>query len=186
MSSTLEILFFKDTAYLATANNAFCIIIILGGKKIYSLPQLLSFKERDNDSLLQRNVKKLPVIIYRLILQSRGNVVRSLGWQKPVPPLHGLTRTLQSNWPYSPLLCLCAAKIMLQVRSAQWSGWKLNIHGFCFAGFVFRQIFDVTHLRTQEKQQGADKKVGTGPYSRSEVLDQLQTTIRLPQGCKIF
>lgn len=38
---------------------------------------------------------------------------------------------------------------------------------------------DAIHLVTQGKQQGADKKVGTGLNSRSEVLDPLQTTIRL-------
>lgn len=34
-------------------------------------------------------------------------------------------------------------------------------------------------LMTQGKQQEADKKVETGRNSRSEVLDQLQTTIGL-------
>lgn len=45
---------------------------------------------------------------------------------------------------------------------------------------------DAIHLMTQGKQQGADKKVGTGLNSRSEVLDQLQTTIRLYSGARSF
>lgn len=52
--------------------------------------------------------------------------------------------------------------------------------------FQANLLADATHLMIEGKQQGADKKVGTGLYSRSEVLHQLQTTIRLTRWCKIF
>lgn len=40
---------------------------------------------------------------------------------------------------------------MLQVRPAQWSGWKLNIHRSCLAGLVFRQIFELMRLTLRHK-----------------------------------
>lgn len=42
-------------------------------------------------------------------------------------------------------------KTTLQVRSAQWPGWKIIIHGFCSVGFVFRQVIELMQLTLRHK-----------------------------------
>lgn len=151
-------------AYLATAISAFCIIIFREGKKSFTLCLSFFFQEEDNnDSLFQRNVEKLNLYHY---LQS--NFTLKIQSQADTSLYHhqkGLSRPdphPQLKRPHSPLalpLCWqdCAAS---QLSSMIWL--KAN-HSQVLFGRISSQTnqgADATHLMTQGKQQGADKRVG--------------------------
>lgn len=130
-----HLLFFKDTHSLFGHCNQ-CILCNYhpwGKKNITVCLSFTTFKRGLTMTPCSREMSRNCLSLFTDQFYTQ-EAVRSLGWQKPVPPPKGLSwpdSYPQLNWPYSPLFYLCAAKIMLQVRSAQWSSWKLNIHRSC-------------------------------------------------------
>lgn len=107
----------------------------------------------------------------------------SLSWHKPVPSPKGAVLPWPPPSPHSPLLCLCPAN---KTSSMTWL--EVNHSQVLFGRITFQtnQPADATHLRTQGKQQGADKRVGLVFSAQVKSYISSRQPLDSPFGVKSF